>query len=246
MLERGFGGGGPLPWLTPSLGTVDSLVPVNADPPNLSDDTCGPHRKRPKAPESDDDNAGTSAENSISLFAGLQPGQMKVSEMLAQAPALAEPVVVYTGPTKTGAALIAANAADSESQTPKAKGHKGKLAGQKGGTPAETASTDAKPADTKQAAAKPKTKPAVAAAKPADAGDGQARPLKQQTAAIKPATTPATAKPAAPKSDAKTDAKTAATAKPAARKDPKKDSKGDGKPVTQHITPGTASSTPPG
>ena len=245
MLERGFGGGG-LPWLTPSLGTVDALVPVNADPPNLSDDTCGPHRKRPKAPESDDDNAGASNEqNNVSLFAGLQPGQMKVAEMLASAPALADPVVVYTGPTKTGAALIAANAVDAESQqTPKGKGRKGKLAKPKG-TPTEPQQAAVKPADTKPAAGtkqvaevKPKTAPKAAARKPpavaaAPAATKPADAKPNQTAAVKPgATAPVAGKPAAAKPDAKT-----ATAKPGTgKKDGKKDLKGDGKPVTEHIT----------
>ena len=39
----------PLGWLTPALGTVDALTPINADPPNLHDQVCGPHRKRPAA-----------------------------------------------------------------------------------------------------------------------------------------------------------------------------------------------------
>src|SRR6266567_455170 len=46
LLERGFTAR-PLAWLTPSLGMVDALTPVNVDPPNLRDDMCGPHRKRP-------------------------------------------------------------------------------------------------------------------------------------------------------------------------------------------------------
>src|SRR5580700_5767254 len=43
MLESGFHQN-PLSWLTPSLGTVDNLTPINADPPNLHDQVCGPHR----------------------------------------------------------------------------------------------------------------------------------------------------------------------------------------------------------
>ena len=42
---------------------------------------------------------------------------VKPSELLAAAPAASEPIPVYTGPTKTGAALIAAVAADSDKQT---------------------------------------------------------------------------------------------------------------------------------
>src|SRR6476646_10019664 len=43
LLERGFNSN----WMTPSPGTVDQLVPVNAPPPDLREETCGPHRKRP-------------------------------------------------------------------------------------------------------------------------------------------------------------------------------------------------------
>ncbi len=46
--------------------------------------------------------------------AGLQPPMVKPSELLAAAPAASEPIPVYTGPTRTGAALIAAVAADAE------------------------------------------------------------------------------------------------------------------------------------
>jgi D-alanyl-D-alanine carboxypeptidase len=136
LLERGFGGEG-LSWLTPSLGTVEQLVPVAAEPPDLHEEMCGPHRKRQQAPESDDDNAFTAGTSGLSLFAGLQPSQGHAAELLAAPASFAEPVIVYTGPTKTGAALIATNAADAESQTPKVKGRKGHAA-----KSAETASTD--------------------------------------------------------------------------------------------------------
>ncbi len=61
LLERGFTGDG-LSWLRPSLGTVDSLVPIAAAPPNLRDQMCGPHRKKP-ASETDDDNDDAVATN---------------------------------------------------------------------------------------------------------------------------------------------------------------------------------------
>ena len=54
LLERGFHRG-PLSWLSPSLGTVKSLQPINAAPPDLRDEMCGPHRKRPAAEEADDE-----------------------------------------------------------------------------------------------------------------------------------------------------------------------------------------------
>ena len=54
LLERGFHRG-PLSWLSPSLGSVESLQPINATPPDLRDEMCGSHRKRPAAEEADDD-----------------------------------------------------------------------------------------------------------------------------------------------------------------------------------------------
>jgi D-alanyl-D-alanine carboxypeptidase len=165
LLERGFSGDG-LSWLTPSLGTVESLVPVAADPPDLHEDMCGPKRKRQQAPESDDDNAGA-ASSSTSLFAALQPGQMKTAELLASAPEAAEPVIVYTGPKKTGTALIAANAADAQSQATKVKGKRGKAAPGAKDAPQQA---DTK-APNKTAAASSGTK-AVAAAKPVTAKTG--------------------------------------------------------------------------
>src|SRR2546421_6580420 len=54
LLERGFNSSGGLSWLMPPLGTVDMLQPVNVAPPNLRDEMCGGHRKRP-ATEDDDE-----------------------------------------------------------------------------------------------------------------------------------------------------------------------------------------------
>ena len=54
LLERGFGGN-KLSWLKPSLGTVDALAPIDASPPNLRDEMCGPKRKRPAAENEEDD-----------------------------------------------------------------------------------------------------------------------------------------------------------------------------------------------
>src|ERR1700690_4073318 len=57
LLESGFTQN-PLGWLTPALGTVDNLTPISADPPNLHDQVCGPHRKRPAAEDEDADAGG--------------------------------------------------------------------------------------------------------------------------------------------------------------------------------------------
>jgi D-alanyl-D-alanine carboxypeptidase len=121
MLERGFGGG--LGWLKPALGTVDSLAPIDATPPNLRDEMCGGKRKRPATDEDADvvaaNGSASTGESAVTFFtAGLQPPAAKPADLIAAAPEPSEPIPVYTGPTKTGTALIAAVAADAESQTP--------------------------------------------------------------------------------------------------------------------------------
>jgi D-alanyl-D-alanine carboxypeptidase len=206
LLERGFNGN-QLSWLKPSLGTVDSLVPVDASPPNLRDDMCSGKRHHPASDEDDDSIAsgGGEAGAGSTLLAGLQQPVLKPSELLAGAAAPSEPVVVYTGPTRTGPALIAAVAADADRQaTPKPHGKKARVAVRKdvAGKP------DAKGAI--QTAAKPDAKPVVrrastkpdAATKPADraAGDAAAKPAKPKAAAKpKGGAGTSAAKPAPPK-----------------------------------------------
>jgi D-alanyl-D-alanine carboxypeptidase len=198
LLERGFANNA-LSWLRPSLGTVDNLVPIDASPPNLRDEMCGGKRKRPASDEDEDtvaNNAGGSSstgETAITFFtAALQPPMAKPSELLAAAPTASEPIVVYTGPTKSGAALVAAVAAD-EKQTPRQRGRKSRVAAKKPDTAAEPkaeAAADPKPE------AKPAAKPAVvrhANAKPDAAPKTADKPV---VAADKPAVTPAKPKTA--------------------------------------------------
>ena len=54
LLERGFNSNSGLSWLMPSLGTVETLQPVDAAPPNLRDEMCGGHRKRPATEDEDE------------------------------------------------------------------------------------------------------------------------------------------------------------------------------------------------
>ncbi len=200
LLERGFANNG-LAWLRPSLGTVDNLVPIDASPPNLRDEMCGGKRKRPASDEDEDTTVASAAagpstsETAITYFtAGLQPPMAKPSELLAAAPEASEPIPVYTGPTKTGTALIAAIAGDAEKQTTRQRGKKSRVA-------AEKPETDAKPAATKHANTKPDAapkaaeKPVAATAKPAKpkaaakpktapkSTTGEARPVEQKSAA---------------------------------------------------------------
>jgi D-alanyl-D-alanine carboxypeptidase len=204
MLERGFGNN-TLTWLRPSLGTVDNLAPIDASPPNLRDEMCSGKRHKPASDEDEDtvasNGASTSGDASMTFFAaGLQPPVLKPSELIAAAAAPSEPIVVYTGPTRTGAALIAAVAADSDKQASPHRGKKARVAAKKPEAATEpNAKTDkkpepkyaAKPTAIKHADAKP-----VGAAKPAE---------KPVTAADKPA------KPAKPKAVSKPHAKPKST-----------------------------------
>jgi D-alanyl-D-alanine carboxypeptidase len=193
LLERGFANN-TLSWLRPSLGTVDNLVPIDASPPNLRDEMCGGKRKRPASDEDDDSvasnasSASSSGETAITFFtAGLQPPMAKPSELLAGGPAASEPMVVYTGPKKSGSALIAAVAVDSEKQTTR-RGKRSRVAARKPDAAAEPKSA-AKPAAARHASAKPEAAP-----KAADKPVATAKPAKPKAAA-KPAPKSSEARP---------------------------------------------------
>jgi D-alanyl-D-alanine carboxypeptidase len=207
LLERGFANN-TLSWLRPSLGTVDSLVPIDASPPNLRDEMCGGKRKRPASDEDEDTVASNAAasgpssgETAITFFtAGLQPPMLKPSELLAAAPEASEPVPVYTGPTKTGAALIAAVAGDAEKQTARPRGKKSRVAAKRdttgedaGKDVAKDAKSDTKPAGKPAAVRHANAKPAAApkaGEKPLAAGDKPAAKPAKPKAAAKPAVKP--------------------------------------------------------
>ena len=98
LLERGFGSSaGGLSWLMPSLGTVETLQPVSAPPPNLRDEMCGAHRKRPATEDEDEIlPANTVPESPYGVFlSSLNPPKAKGA--LLQDSNMGEPVLVYTG-----------------------------------------------------------------------------------------------------------------------------------------------------
>lgn len=109
MLESGFRQN-PLSWLIPSLGTVNELKPIEADPPNLKDQMCGPHRKRMQQAESDDegldgadangngDAADATPKFSVLLSALRAPTAKNLNLLPDAGPVV--PTVVYTGPTR--------------------------------------------------------------------------------------------------------------------------------------------------
>jgi D-alanyl-D-alanine carboxypeptidase len=163
LLEGGFSQK-PLAWLTPSLGTVDQLQPMDAPPPNLKDSMCGPHRKRAATEEDDpdapDDSANGPGANATGgagsfsvLLSALRAPTAKNLALLPD-PGPVVPVVVYTGPTRTQQ-QIDALAALPEAVDPGPK--KGKKKAAKAGKP------EAKP-NTKAAAVTPAAPAAPSAA----------------------------------------------------------------------------------
>jgi D-alanyl-D-alanine carboxypeptidase len=161
LLERGFSRGA-LSWLTPSLGSVEQLQPVNVAPPDLRDEMCGPHRKRPAAETADDE---TSEAFSLSSL----PAGVKPSSLVKERPGAVKAVAVYLGPAKKSA----------ETQFADARTKVGKLAKGKAGTNAamnrdpHTAPLDPAPGS---AAATAAVATAPAAAKPAAAKPAAAKP----------------------------------------------------------------------
>jgi D-alanyl-D-alanine carboxypeptidase len=156
LLEQGFTAA-PLSWLTPSLGSVESLTPINADPVNLHEEMCGAHRKRPAAEEEED--AGISnapADSPYAVFLSSLRPQAKGS-LLQTESNLGEPVVVFTGsPRGQGQAVT------------------------------QVASTDAKPVKPPIKNAVPKPNPAVAVAAPV-AGPGVATASTVPWSSLSPA-----------------------------------------------------------
>src|SRR5580693_104425 len=113
LLQYGFNQG-PLSFLKPTLGPVETLAPIDAAPPDLTDEMCGRHRRHPATEEDDpdadlgngnsasgdaapDNSAETGPKFSVVLSAlrAPSPGNLLLD------PGPVTPVVVYTGPTRT-------------------------------------------------------------------------------------------------------------------------------------------------
>jgi D-alanyl-D-alanine carboxypeptidase len=163
LLEQGFNSGAGLGWLLPSLGTVDKLQPINAAPPDLHEQICGPHHKRPRA-ENEDDEASNSpdADQQRAMMLSELKGATKTSLLTGNPLAAVPPIVVYTGARKpAGSGEAEANAAGSgeaEANAATIKPAKKKQA--KGDKPAPKAA-DAKPADAKADKTDKSAKPAA-------------------------------------------------------------------------------------
>jgi D-alanyl-D-alanine carboxypeptidase len=105
MLERGFNSGA-LNWLTPSLGTVDELKPLPVDiaPPNLHEEICGKHHKKPRAEneEGEDGVNGDPSTQALMLSNLRGPNPKPGSLLAANGIPTMPPIVVFTGPPKSG------------------------------------------------------------------------------------------------------------------------------------------------
>jgi len=99
MLESGFNNSA-LSWLTPSLGTVNELKPIYADPPNLREEMCGGHRRKPPSEDNDEEDSQASTgdgANQNYQLSSLKPANEKF--VLGSVPVISpEPITVFTGP----------------------------------------------------------------------------------------------------------------------------------------------------
>ena len=213
LLQYGFNQG-PLAWLTPSLGTVDTLAPIDAAPPDLTDEMCGRHRRRPATeqddPDADLDNGASAASGnggdsgpkfSVILSALRAPN----ANNLLLDPGPVTPVVVYTGPTRTEAEIAkleAQIAAEPVKRRAKRKSVAAKPGEHEAAKPEEPKLAKAeghkaaKPAKRKPAAAKLDGKPKDGKLKD---GGAAARPWTPMSAAALAASPPPELKGAAAK-----------------------------------------------
>jgi len=223
LLERGFNTNNALSWLTGPLGTVESVQPVTAAPPNLRDEMCGGHRKRPASEDEDDLVANNNPESPYAVFlASLHPGKGKGAAPL-QDGKLGEPVLVYTG-TKPPPAPAQASG-DSKPEKRKTAVIKPAAPKDKDGASATTSSAPAAKAKRKSTAEK-------------EGASSTAAVSSDDAPAMKPKSK------AAPKESAKDAASAAAASggdEPAAKPKPKKPAP---KPPPMTITPAVEQSSP--
>jgi len=237
LLERGFNSNSGLSWLMPSLGTVETVQPVDAAPPNLRDEMCGPHRKRP-ATEDEDEVIGVdnNPDSPYGVFlSSLRPPKAKGAAALMPDIKLGEPVLVYTGTKPPAPGSLAAG--DAKKKAVAAKPSASKDANKDSAKdPAKdtakngTATAAAPSGDATAPKPKPKPKPKVPAA--TDTSKDGASPATGDGAKPKP-------RPPAPKVSAKDGASPTAAAgavgdAPAPKPKPKKPAP---KPAATDLSP---------
>jgi D-alanyl-D-alanine carboxypeptidase len=174
LLERGFNRGA-LSWLTPSLGSVDQLKTVDMTPPDLRDEMCGPHRKRPAAEEADDE----TSEDPQMTMSNLPASSGKASTLLKERPGTVQTIAVFLGAAKKAAETQFAEARTKLSKFAKGKGGKTEAMIRDPHTaplpddPASSTIALTAPAAAPAPAAKPQVLPAQAAASAPISGTGE-------------------------------------------------------------------------
>jgi D-alanyl-D-alanine carboxypeptidase len=159
LFERGFGTA-PLGWLAPVGGTVDSLPPINATPPDLHEEVCSNGRRRQAAEDSEEGGEAATAEGTTGEQQALPLWSLRGTGLLTSGLAAGiPPIDVFTGPARSDGAPGAAPAPRKRSLAVAAKPLAAKPA------PAEP-STKANPAP---AAAHPRPASSVSGARPSPA-----------------------------------------------------------------------------
>jgi D-alanyl-D-alanine carboxypeptidase len=124
LLERGFNSGG-LSWLIPSLGTVDALAPIDAQPPNLREEMCGGHRRKPPSENNEEEEVTTAAAAGESdggpafMLSSLKPANGKF--VLGPPVETAAPIVVFTGPANNPDPVVQTSRASKKKKKHSAK-----------------------------------------------------------------------------------------------------------------------------
>jgi D-alanyl-D-alanine carboxypeptidase len=212
----------------PALGTVEALTPIAATPPNLREEMCGKHRRRPAAEEADDTdepaqaNGDTGTAVQAFMLSNLKGSMPKPSSLIGPLVETMPPIPVFLGPAKTAThTTIAATPAGPGIDAARQAARKPVAAALVPSLAARTSTPvvlGAKPMPMPVAKPKPAVTPATAS-KPAVTPAATNKPAAAPTAA-KPATQQANIKPATTPDKATTAAKPAAAAKPVAAATP--------------------------
>jgi D-alanyl-D-alanine carboxypeptidase len=205
LLERGFTGGGGLSWLIPTLGTVDALQPVNAEPPNLRDEICGKGRRSRPPSDSEEEPvtvAGSESGSVLATMAAFQLGPRPQGSLLGPLTTSMAPIPVYAGLPKQPAGMELASgpptkkkkraatpqtAAAPSGQTAAANGQLGapilpSSSFQRAGTPDRSSTTAARKTSDKPSG-KPSVKPAASADSASSGAKAKAKPKPKPVAA---------------------------------------------------------------
>src|SRR4051812_22927730 len=141
LFEKGFNSRG-LSWLMPSLGTVDALQPIAAAPPNLRDEMCGKHRKRPAAEEAEEEDEAVASSSHTDQSSAYAVTMQNLRGRVARGPILG-PYAVTTPPIPVFVGLRKGNEPDTQMA---ARPAKKKPATAVAATPAAGPKPDGKPA----------------------------------------------------------------------------------------------------